>query len=120
MAHVRAVAERQAVYNLTVEGEHVYFANGVLVSNCNAAEYLSWGVEYMEPDAKLRDQVKPERAAYLKLLTTIPVEGYEEENSLAEDIHDMLDDEQDLMIDEADRMFRRMPGDDEEDDDDES
>ncbi len=30
------------VYNLTVEGEHEYFANGILVSNCDALEYVTW------------------------------------------------------------------------------
>lgn len=29
----------QPVYNLTVEGEHEYFANGILVANCDAALY---------------------------------------------------------------------------------
>lgn len=27
------------MYNLTVDGEHEFFANGVLVSNCDAARY---------------------------------------------------------------------------------
>jgi len=27
------------VYNLTVEGEHEYFANGVLTHNCDALRY---------------------------------------------------------------------------------
>jgi hypothetical protein len=40
---VRAMP-RQAVFNLTVEGEHEYFANGVLVSNCDAVRYLSVGI----------------------------------------------------------------------------
>lgn len=30
---------RANVYNLTVDGEHEFFANGVLVSNCDAARY---------------------------------------------------------------------------------
>lgn len=30
-----------SVYNLTVEGQHEYFANGVLVSNCDAMRYLA-------------------------------------------------------------------------------
>jgi len=36
----RCVTGIAAVFNLTVEGEHEYFANGVLVSNCDAARYL--------------------------------------------------------------------------------
>ena len=31
--------EFERVYNLTVAGEHEYFANGVLVSNCDAGRY---------------------------------------------------------------------------------
>ena len=30
------------VYNLRVEGPHEYFAGGVLVSNCDAMDYLLW------------------------------------------------------------------------------
>ena len=30
----------EPVYNLTVEGEHEYYANGVLVSNCDAERYV--------------------------------------------------------------------------------
>lgn len=30
----------ERVYNLTVAGDHEYFANGLLVSNCDAARYL--------------------------------------------------------------------------------
>ena len=45
--HVHAVAllksvgleEKIPVYNITVEGEHEYFANGILVSNCDAIRY---------------------------------------------------------------------------------
>ena len=29
------------VYNITVEGEHEYFANGILVSNCDSLEYMA-------------------------------------------------------------------------------
>jgi len=38
------------VYNLTVEGEHEYFANGVLVSNCDAWRY---GIFHREPLVEL-------------------------------------------------------------------
>ena len=30
---------KRPVYNITVEGEHEYFANGILVSNCDALRY---------------------------------------------------------------------------------
>jgi len=45
--HVVAVvtnAKPSAVYNLTVEGMHEYFANGILVHNCDAARYAVMAV----------------------------------------------------------------------------
>lgn len=33
--------EREAVYNLTVEGEHEFYANGILVHNCDAMRYIT-------------------------------------------------------------------------------
>lgn len=40
-SEVRGVysAPRQPVYNLTVEGEHEYFANGILCRNCDSLSY---------------------------------------------------------------------------------
>jgi hypothetical protein len=32
--------QTELVYNLTVEGDHVYFANGQLVGNCDALSYI--------------------------------------------------------------------------------
>lgn len=41
---VSAIAERQAVYNLTVEGQPEYYAAGVLVHNClDATRYALHG-----------------------------------------------------------------------------
>lgn len=37
--------ERQAVYNLTVDDAGEYYANGVLVHNCDALRYLCMGIE---------------------------------------------------------------------------
>ena len=37
------------VYNLTVDGEHCYYANGILVSNCDALAYL---LQIMRPGQK--------------------------------------------------------------------
>jgi phage terminase large subunit len=42
-SHVRSVTPGSipaAVYNLTIEGEHEYFANGLLVHNCDACRYI--------------------------------------------------------------------------------
>jgi PBSX family phage terminase large subunit len=36
---VQSVKQRQPVFNLAVEGEHEYFAAGVLVHNCDASRY---------------------------------------------------------------------------------
>lgn len=42
------------VYNLTIEGEHEYFANNVLVSNCDAGEYATfWIIANQEEFADL-------------------------------------------------------------------
>lgn len=49
--HVLAVIEewrQQPVFNLTVEGEHEYYANGVLVHNCDATRYLVWGIDCLD------------------------------------------------------------------------
>jgi hypothetical protein len=42
--------ETSAVYNITVEDEHEYFANGILVSNCDALEYSAWRIVLSDPD----------------------------------------------------------------------
>lgn len=39
MSRTRAFT-RQPVYNITVEGEHEYYANGILVSNCDVLRYV--------------------------------------------------------------------------------
>lgn len=36
---------REPVYNLTVAGDHEYFANGVLVSNCDALRYACLAID---------------------------------------------------------------------------
>ena len=40
MVRPYVTAGRAPVFNLTVEGEHEYYANGVLVANCDALRYL--------------------------------------------------------------------------------
>ena len=42
--------EKQDVYNLSIEDEHEYFANGVLVGNCHATVY--WRLAMMKVGAK--------------------------------------------------------------------
>lgn len=46
----RGRQRRVAVYNLTVEGENEYFANGVLVHNCDALQYMSMGIMQVSAD----------------------------------------------------------------------
>jgi intein/homing endonuclease len=45
--NVKTLPYSQPVYNITVDEEHEYFANGVLVSNCDAMRYLCYGERYM-------------------------------------------------------------------------
>ena len=41
MKQPRELAEKQPVYNLTVVDAHCYYANGILVHNCDS---LAWAV----------------------------------------------------------------------------
>ena len=45
MLTLTAETRRQPVYNLTVEGEHEYFANGILVGNCDTMRYVTMFVD---------------------------------------------------------------------------
>ena len=49
---VTDIEKREFVYNLTVEEAHEYFANGVLVKNCDALRYA------LERDARMRGTIK--------------------------------------------------------------
>jgi hypothetical protein len=83
------------VFNLTVEGEHVYFANGVLVSNCDALRYLCVGLEYFEPEDSL---AMPLNANYrAKLMFGRKVRG--EDVDLADDEEMSEIDVQDWIVD---------------------
>ncbi len=43
VVEVSKLSKRSIVYNLTVDDQHEYFANGILVSNCDALRYgLIW------------------------------------------------------------------------------
>lgn len=48
--------DMRAVYNLTVDDQHEYFANGVLVSNCDAAAY-SWRFAFAYMAEGIKDKV---------------------------------------------------------------
>ena len=65
VAHVERVTrldQRAEVYNLTVEDQHVYYANGVLTHNCDAIAYLCLMLNDMVfRDDKPRDTGSPTR-----------------------------------------------------------
>lgn len=44
VASVKATEKSKPVYNITVANHHCYYANGVLVSNCDAFQTLSMGL----------------------------------------------------------------------------
>lgn len=46
MAHVFGVVKKEPVYNLTVNSSPEYFANGILVHNCDSARYLSFALRH--------------------------------------------------------------------------
>lgn len=49
MLGVFAKAERAPVYNLTVDGDHEYYANGLLTHNCDALRYAVMGLDQGAP-----------------------------------------------------------------------
>jgi hypothetical protein len=54
---VSDVAGTHPVYNLTVAGPHEYFANGVLVSNCDTLRYgMSAKLRYVKPKPRKRKE----------------------------------------------------------------
>ena len=64
-------AERvEDVYNLSVTGTHTYFANGVLVHNCDAVEYVIYRLVRSDPDfMDLKDLSREtaKESGYLKM-----------------------------------------------------
>lgn len=71
--------KRQAVYNLTVDGEHEYFANGILVSNCDALRYAisshKYGATATPVDPYLESEIEEtNKAIRLGVLTADPEE----------------------------------------------
>ena len=62
---VERLSRKIPVFNLTVEGEHEYFANGVLVSNCDALRYLCAYQPKWYPPPKPKSLISP---AYQRLL----------------------------------------------------
>jgi hypothetical protein len=58
-------AGRADVYNLTVDGEPEYFANGVLVHNCDATRYLTAFMDdlALDPERPEGSEIYEERVA---------------------------------------------------------
>lgn len=51
--------QRCPVFNLTVDGEHEYYANGVLVSNCDALRYVVYALDGAPPVDQSRTVLRP-------------------------------------------------------------
>jgi hypothetical protein len=70
---------RAIVYNLTVDDAHEYFANGILVSNCDALLY-SWRdhTAYMHGPADERTDKLPGESGYESYLEQLEVERFNE------------------------------------------
>ena len=45
---LKRLSNRSPVFNITVDAVHEYYANGVLVHNCDSARYLCWGLRHIE------------------------------------------------------------------------
>lgn len=57
-----ADSEPHDVYNLTVDGSHEFYANGILVHNCDAGRYLLINLGG-GPDWTILDEEKPSEIA---------------------------------------------------------
>ena len=51
---VRSLPQKENVYNITVDIDHVYYANDILVKNCHdALQYAALGYESVESARQL-------------------------------------------------------------------
>jgi hypothetical protein len=62
--------EQQAVFNLTVEDAHVYYANGILTHNCDTFSYIGLMINDVSPPAKVTPKPKASWRDKLKKLGT--------------------------------------------------
>ncbi len=53
------------VYDLTVDHHHCYIANGVLVSNCDAARYLALVADQLTNDSNIAKPIKYKQGRYI-------------------------------------------------------
>ncbi len=65
---VQIASDTCAVYNLTVESEHVFFAEGVLVHNCDALAWLGIGLEQLVSASPPRIEDKEPRSGTMAWL----------------------------------------------------
>ena len=63
------------VYNLTVEGAHMYFTNGVLSHNCDALAYIGLLLQEMTPPAELSAPDPAARGWRKQLRTQLTING---------------------------------------------
>jgi hypothetical protein len=54
---VQPLAQPERVYAIAVEGAGAYYANGVLVSNCDALQYLSLHADGQQSGGRMGAQV---------------------------------------------------------------
>jgi hypothetical protein len=66
---VRFGKREEPVFNLTVDGEPEYFANGILVHNCDATRYL---VHYLDSQAGFRTKFAPQSKDSLNIAAKAP------------------------------------------------
>jgi phage terminase large subunit-like protein len=72
-----AFLRRAPVYNITVEGEHEYFANGVLVANCDALRYAAIMVPWDLSEIAKVDESLLEKAIESRPLTEAEYRAWE-------------------------------------------
>lgn len=65
---VKLTGRTELVYNITVEGEHVYFANGILTHNCDA---MAWIGQMLALLVRPREQKPPPKKSWKDKLNKI-------------------------------------------------
>ncbi|MEN6420779.1 MAG: hypothetical protein ABFD76_02435 [Smithella sp.] len=67
--------ELEDVYNITVDVDHVYYANGILVCNCEALEYLCYYVNDLRDANKKNDEILKRIGPQRKRGPAVPLVG---------------------------------------------
>lgn len=90
MLRVEALHRDAEVFNITVDGEHEFFANGVLVSNCDAARY---GYEALSHflSVELPDKPDPNSKAALEAEAEIIEQRIEKKDAARAELERLAD-----------------------------